>query len=482
MTFSHGVKMAQVIKDLEEALKREISKISTHYQARKCEKTIQTTFDTFTGEAVSVPIEASFYDENSGSNSVTYPRFDISFDLIQEDKTSGRMISIWEDFIGTYRTLIQPNQNRPKVYETVITGRDGQSDGDGIILTTIKASRVTIGNLVKILSGNNRGTYEVTNVDLLTGKLELNNELISDTEELSFNENTRKLYLLNPVDLFAVQHGDVFIDADLNEFKIQNVDTKKRELLLSGNSTPNLEVGGKVVRRGNILKNVDTNSVTYIVMDKNRPRFNELEPNLQLTDRYLTTHPSTPFNYHFTIEAKNKERQAHIETAERMTETVINRPRRAIQVLLRKYESSETEVTCGSKNGNGFQVKVADASCFCVNDSVHFVNRYDVSDNNQIIDIDYNTGVITLRNRVHTQYDEDNNAKLVSNADMKYWSLYLNNGSAIIAQDSINNFYRQEYSIRIEGWKVEKTGEKDSGGITEVKVTLETPSKLVEEF
>jgi hypothetical protein len=125
---------------------------------------------------------------------------------------------------------------------------------------------------------------------------------------------------------------------------------------------------------------------------------------------------------------------------------------------------------------------VADASCFCVNDSVHFVNRYDVSDNNQIIDIDYNTGVITLRNRVHTQYDEDNNAKLVSNADMKYWSLYLNNGSAIIAQDSINNFYRQEYSIRIEGWKVEKTGEKDSGGITEVKVTLETPSKLVEEF
>jgi hypothetical protein len=474
--------MAQVIKDLEEALKREISKISTHYQARKCEKTIQTTFDTFTGEAVSVPIEASFYDENSGSNSVTYPRFDISFDLIQEDKTSGRMISIWEDFVGTYRTLIQPNQDRPKVYETVITGRDGQTDGDGLILPTIKASRITAGNLIKILSGNNKGTYEVTATDLSTGKVTLNSELISDTGELSFNDSTRKLYLLNPTDLFAVEHGDVFIDANLNEFKILNVNTKKRELLLAGSSSPNLELGGKIVRLGNVLKNIDSENVTYIVMDKTRPKFNQLEPNLQLTDRYLTAHPSTPFNYHYTIEVKNKERQAHIETAERMTETVINRPRRAIQILLRKFESAETQVTCGSKNGNGFQIKVADASCFCVNDSVHLINRYEVSENNQIIDIDYKDNLVTLRHRVNTKFDEVNEAKLVSNADMKYWSLYLNNGSAIISQDSINSFYRQEYSIRIEGWKIEKTGEKDSGAITDINVTLETPSKLVEEF
>ena len=180
--------MAQVIKDLEEALKREVSKISTHYQARKCDKVIQTTFDTFTGEQISIPIEASFYDENSSSNSVTYPRFDISFDLIQEDKTSGRMISIWEDFVGTYRTLIQPNQDRPKVYEVVITGRDGAVSGDGITIPTVKANRLNTTYLVKIVNGNNKGTYKITAIDGATGKVTLDNDLVTDTQELSFPE------------------------------------------------------------------------------------------------------------------------------------------------------------------------------------------------------------------------------------------------------------------------------------------------------
>lgn len=474
--------MSQVIKDLEEALKREISKISTHYQARKCEKTIQTTYDTFTGEAISLPITPSFYDENSGANSIAYPRFDIQFSLIEEDKSSGRMISIWEDYYESYRTLIQPNQNRPKVYEAVVTGREGINVGNGITIDSIKLTRINESHLVKILSGTNKGTYKIDQIDILNGTVVLQNEIVSDIEELSFNEDTNRLYILNPTDLFTVRTGDIFVDASDQEFKILDVITSKRELLIQGQSSPDLNVGARIERRGNVLRNVDTEPLTYIIMDPSKPRINRLDPNLPLTDTYLTSLPSTPFNYHFTIEVKNKERVAHIETAERMTETVINRPRRAIQVLLRNFESAESKVTCGSKNGNGFTVKVADAACFCVNDQVYFTNRTEVSDNNQIIDVDYNNNLITLRERVPTQFDEDEEAKLVSNADLKFWSLYLNNGSAIISQDSINNFYRQQYTVRIEGWKKEKTGEIENAGITRVKATLETPNKLVEDI
>ena len=472
--------MIQVIKDLEEALKREISQISTNYQARKGAKTIQTSFDTFTGEAKSIPIEASFYDENSSSNAVIYPRFDIRFDLVEEDKSSGRMISIWEDYYETYRTLIQPNQNRPQVFEPVVSGREAQNTGDGIVIDSIKLSKVNESYLVKIMSGTNKGTYKIDSIDNQTFKIILDNTLVEDTKELSFNESTRRLYLLNPTDLFAVRAGDIFVDASNNEFKINHIDTKKRELQLSGSGTPDLDTGGQIVRQGNILRNIDKESVFYIVMDPSKPRTGKLDPHLPLTDSYLTSHPSTPFNYHYTIEVKNKERVAHIETAERMTETFINRPRRAIRVLLRKFNSGESEVTCGSKNGNGFQVEVKDASQFCVNDSVHFVNRFEIGENNQIIDIEDN--LITFRERIPTQFNENNNAVLVSNADLKFWSLYLNNGSAVISQDSINSFYRQQYSIRIEGWKAEKTGEIENAAISEVKGTLETPSNLIEDL
>ena len=474
--------MIQVIKDLEEALKREISKISTQYQARKCDKTLRTTFDTFTGEEVSVPIDASFYDENSGANAVVYPRFDIQFTLIQEDKTSGRMISIWEDYYESYRTLIQPNQDRPQVFEPVVSGREAENDGDGIKIDSIKLSRINESHLVKIMSGNNRGVYKIDSIDYAENKIILENVLVSDIQEISFNENNRKLYLLNPTDLFAVRTGDIFVDSDSNEFKIQNINTKKREVQLGGTDQPTLEVGSSIVRQGNIMRNVDKQPISYIIMDPSKPKVSPLEPNNFLTDSYLTSLPSTPFNYHFDIEVKNKERIAHIETAERMTETFINRPRRAIQVVLRKFDSAESNITCGSKSGNGFQIEVDDASCFCVNDSVYLINRFEVGDNNQIIDIDYNNNVVTLRNRIPTFFSEDNEAKLVSNVDVKFWSLFLNNGNVVISQDSINNFYRQQYSIRIEGWKHEKTGEIESKGITDIKVTLETPNKLVEEL
>jgi hypothetical protein len=473
--------MPQVIKDLEEALKREVSSLTTFHPATKTNTTIRTTFDPITGDPIQTPLTASFYSENSSPNSIRYPRIDIKFDLIQEDRTSGRMISIWEDYYDSYRILIEPNKNRPKVYEAVFSGKDGVNEGDGITIPTAKIAQIKSNHLVKIVSGNNKGTYHIKDIDLNTKKVTFDEELVKEIQEISYNPKTRKLYILNPTDIFTVEGGDYFVDSLGQQFKIINTNTKKRELTLSGGN-PNLGLNSKIVRIGNVLRNADETSVFFIVMDPEKPLFVEQFPNAHVTDQYLTSLPATPFNYTFTLEVKNKERLAHIEIADRITETIINRPRRAIQVLLRCHDSAESTISCGSSNGNGRQLTVTDAKDFCVNDSVFFANKFTVSENNQIIDIDYETNLITLRNKVSPEFSLQNEGLMVSNASLKYWSLFLNDGSAIISQDSVNSFYRQEYILRIEGWKSEKTGKKAQGSIQDIGITLVTPNRVEEEF
>lgn len=473
--------MSQVIKDIEEALKREISKLMTYHRATKTSVTIQTTFDPITGEAVKKPLEANFYFEDSMSNAVEYPRVDISFDQVQEDRTSGRMISIWEFFEGTINTLIEPNQLRPQVFEQIVSGRNITVESDGIIVPAIDFTRLSIGNVIKLVTGANKGHYIVKDLDNFTKKLILDEDLVKDIQEISFNTSTRKLYLLNNRELNTVRSGDTFVDSLGAQFTIVSIDIKKRELLLSGSAVPDLSIGSKITRLNGVLNNVDGSDVFYIAMDQNKPLFRDKVVKGFLTDRYLEYLDPTPFNYTYTIEVKNNERTAHIEVAERFTETFINRTRRAIQILLRCPDSAETDVTCGTKtSGDNRTIKVEDASCFCVNDSVYIANNTRVSENNQIIDVDYENNLISLRN--YLPYDFDEGSVLVSNAELRYWSLFLNEGLTIMTQDNVNNFYRQQYTIRIEGWKAEKAGKKETVAIHDISGTIETENNVVEEF
>ena len=459
--------MTQVIKDIEEALKREIASITTFHQDTKTSTTIQSTFDPFTGEAKQAPLRASFYDEGSQSNAVTYPRVDISFEEVREDRESGRMISIWEDFFRNHRQIIEPNKNRPRVYEQVAKGRDGVNTGDGIKIPPLQMNKTQPTFLVKILTGNNVGTYKIDSIDSNNSKLILDNELVTDIQELAFLEKERKLYLLNPTDIFAVRSGDFFEDANGDQFKIIDVNTKKRELYLSGSNTPDLSIGSKIIRSGDVLRNPDQEDIFYIVMDPSKELFSESRPQVSKTDEYLTSHPPTPFNYHYKIEIKNIQREVHTEIAERMTETLMNRPRRAIFILLRTENSAETDIVNGSGCFDGRTIEVEDVDCFCVNDSVFFTNQFSVSENNQIVDIDKECNLIYLRNRVPFEFSFNNEARIVSNAFLRDWQMFFQDGSAVISKDTLNNFYRQSYPIRIEGWKAEKSGKIKEGAITQ---------------
>lgn len=464
----------QIVKDIQEALLREITNLATHAIDTKTNISVETTFDPFTGEPLPVDIEGNLYNSSSNPNQVDYPRVDLQFSGVREDRESGRMLSLWEDLDTEYRELISPNQNRPRVYETVLTGTEGVATPEGLIVSPIKFAKLQPGLLLKIISGANLGTYTIVSLDPILKKLVLNTELVNDIQELSFNENTRRLYLLNPTDLYAVRAGDIFTDSLGAEFKIVHINTKQRELYLDGSATPSLDVGASINRPQGALKMYDSGTVTYVVMDSSKPKmFNECH----VTDTWDSSHPATPFDYYFNIEIKNKDQPSHIAMVDQMTETIINRTRRQLQILIREVESAESKVLQGPDIGWGQSISVEDASSFLVNDSVWLVNKYNVSENNQIIDVDYQANIITVRNKIPVEFSYENKTLLVSNAKMRRWGMLLSNDNTTIGQDNINNFYRQEYIFRIQGYKDERSGIKSSSGIQRMELTVESENK-----
>jgi hypothetical protein len=297
--------------------------------------------------------------------------------------------------------------------------------------------------------------------------------LISNIEAFSYNPQTRKLYLLNPTDLSAVKAGDVFEDASSTRFTILNVRRDKRELYLGGAADPSLVAGASILREGDVLSNIDVSAVKYVIMDADRPLI--YQPcDSQATEGWITENYSTPFNYFWTVEIKNKERQSHISIADRFSETVINRTRRALDILLRTPDSAESKVIDGPSLGTASVVTVQDASKMCVNDSVYLVNETGISENNQIIDIDYSTNQVMLRFPIPLGFNCQNEAVLVTQAVLKLWGMYLVNGNGLMGQDSLNNFFRQEYRFRIEGWKEDEASETTQSGITEIIVDPES--------
>jgi len=463
----------QTIKDIEEALKRDITRLTTHYPQTKTNTGTQTTYDVFTGDVKAIPLKAHFYDESSNPNHVQYPRVDIKFEEIEEDRESGRMVSLWEARNTDYNQLAWPNQDRPAVYYRLASGVDGVTSGDNFLISPYNTKLVESGNIVSILTGNNKGRYKVLSVDYTNSIITLDPTLVSNIDAISYNESTRKLYLLNPTDLSAVKAGDVFEDANSTRFPILNVNINKRELYLGGSGTPALVAGATILRDGDVLGNIDISAVKYVIMDANRPLI--YQPcNSPQTEAWDTENYATPFNYHWTVEIKNKERQAHISIADRVSETLINRTRRALDILLRTPDSAESEVEDGPYLGMSNVIKVRDASKMSVNDSVYLINQYKISDNNQIIDIDYNTNTVTLRFEVSSEFNVYNEAKIVTKAKLKLWGMYLVNGNGVMGQDSLNNFFRQEYRFKIEGWKEDEASQTTQSAVTEVDVNPKT--------
>src|SRR5712672_2028089 len=103
----------RIFRDIEEALSREVRRITFHNYRTLDEIVLQDTFDPFTGEVVSSPIQPNFYDSSADTNAIQYPHFFVKLLKSREDRFTGRVIPEYGRWIST------PIATSPKAFQIV---------------------------------------------------------------------------------------------------------------------------------------------------------------------------------------------------------------------------------------------------------------------------------------------------------------------------------------------------------------------------
>lgn len=451
----------RILRDVEEAISREVRRI-TFFEDRSLSHTVlKEMFDPFTGEVVSIPIEPDFYDSSADTKAIHYPHFFVKLLRINEDRTTGRVIPQYGKSAECQVTT------SPKAFEIVLYQSDGVVALPGNLITTsaLKIRKAQPGYLLRILTGNNIGTYLVEQV---IPKADGNHEIIVSSNLLEnlplsyFNTSTRVLTFAAPVDLNTVAIGDIFVDKDGNNFNILLVDINSGAIEIDGVDTPNLEEGGSVVRVGNVFKNADPQLVSFTVMDPNKPI---LTPGGQ--DAYSSTvyrDPAVPLNLYYLIRIDSNERDDHIDVANRMWEE-FNPPRTGLPTIVRSASSAEELITQDVEAGSD-TIPVKDNTKFKVNDTVFIFN--DLTPTKDVKGRGFqevftakikelsSTNEIILDKTLPRTFKAEDCSKIVSNA--QYWIFMFHLEDHITRDVEGAQYWVHEFTFWVQVW-VDRQGE-----------------------
>ena len=417
----------EIFRDIEEALAREIRRITFHNQRTQSRKVLQDTFDVFTGEIIQTNIEPDFYDSSADANFIQYPNVTIKLMKTLEDRLSGRVLPPYGYSVQT------PIATSPRAYGIVIEGQDGYkpSAGNTIQVTAFQIKKVLVGQYLRLLTGNNIGTYIITGTTISNSgphTITVGNILLQNLPTLLFQTTPRELYFNSVVDLNTVKVGDTFVDSTLTSFPITSIDLNKNMLVLGGVTTPSLLTGGKVTRSGNTFQNPDTVSLAYKVLDPTMPvtgGFSGCDQNA--TSGITGLSPQIPIDAYYLIRIDSKERQTHIDVLNRVWEE-FNPPRTGLPIVVRSALSFEQPLTLDVTTGGSATITVKDNSGYNINDPVVIINKFVPTKNNAHgFDGEFASKVIgkisnnqlVLSSVVPDTFTVDNETKVISNASLR---------------------------------------------------------------
>ena len=415
----------RVFYDIEEAISREIRRI-TFFAPRTRDKTaLQDTFDPFTGEIIQTPVEANYYDSSADPNHIQYPHFFVRLLKSKEDLTTGRVVPQY----GQWQ--VKPNIYSPGAYEIVFQGGGlVLAAGNDITTTAFQINKIQPGHLIRLMAGNNKGTYIVSSVVVNpTGDhtITVSNILIQSLPESLFDSTDRIVAFQGAVDLNTVKIGDIYTDNSSNTFNITAVDANAGTITIDGSTDPDLDEGGQITRATPVLQNTDLSLVRYIVMDPTKPvKVNNACGEEDQASGSSGVSPGIPLDVYYLVRIDSKERQSHIEVLNRMWEE-FNPPRTALPLVLRSSLSAEQALTLDVTTGGTDTITVGSNNDFSVGDTVfllddlHPTKRVDGKgferpfESKIIAKIGDNQ--LQLADVVPDTYTVQNGAKIVSNAN-----------------------------------------------------------------
>lgn len=330
----------RIFEDIEEAISREVRRISTH-EAKTVDKTVLAeTYDPFTGEVIKLPIEANFYDSSADASKVEYPHFFVRLMKSKEDRTSGREIPLYGKWVDC------PVLFSPKAFEIITNGGDGLVNAVGNDFSTgiIGIAKVQPGHLLRILTGNNVGTYLVDTVTkdaLGNHTITVSNTLINALPSFQFDATSRELIFTEGVDLNTITVGDVFTDASSNTFNITAVDASTGKFTIDGATAPDTASDGSISRPGNVFTQTDLSLVRFLILDPTKPvKALGITGSQDKNSTTLKVNPSVPLDAYYRIRIDSKTRENHRDILNRIWEE-FNPPRTALPVIIRSKLSAD---------------------------------------------------------------------------------------------------------------------------------------------
>ena len=466
----------RVFLDIEEALSREVRRISFHEPRTVDKVVLKETYDPFTGELVQTPIEANYYDSSAEAGHTNYPHFFVRLMKTREDRFSGRVVPQYGQWCETEVAT------SPKAFEITLGGGGlVTAVGNDFTTTAFQIRKVEAGQLLRILAGPNKGTYKVDSITVSPigdHTITVSNVLVEDLPELTFDIGTRLVRFIDALDINTVRIGDVFTDFSSNTFNITAIDASAGTIVIDGITSPDLSAGSTVSRTGNVFTDVDLSLVRFIAMDPTKPVIGLLGEAKSTTS--VGTSPEIPLDAYYRIRIDSKTRQNHIAVLNRVWEE-FNPPRTALPVIKRTAASAEQLLTVDVSTGGSNQITVEDTTNFNVGDPIFIFDDLGPTkrvDGKGFAD-PFSTTIksiisateLELNDTVPDTYTVENCSKIVSNAEFKLYMFHFQDHVTKDVEDS--QYWVHEFTFMVQLWvdRLEEPGE--TGVVTEIQTPIE---------
>lgn len=457
----------RIFRDVEEALSREVRRITFHDDRTVDHTVLKDTFDPFTGEVVALPIEPDFYDSSADTKNIQYPHFFLKLLKTKEDRTTGRVIPQYG------KTQLTPITTSPQAFEIIIFSSEGVISAPGNDLGTgiFQIRKVQVGHILRVRSGNNIGSYKIASITysaMGNHTITVSADLVEDLPELTFTTTGRIVTFLGTPDLNTVKVGDNFIDDALASWPITAVDPIARTVVIGGVGSPSTGDGGKITRPGNVFQMADGGLISYTVMDPNQPVLGQgvgLGSDCEIFESMALTDPQVPLDLYYLIRIDSKERDSHIDVANRMWEE-FNPPRTALPTIVRTKLSAEQSLTADVTSGGSNTIQVADNSKYNINDKVFvfddfvptkavdgqgFQQVFEATVTNKI-----GTTQLVLSEIVPDSFTVENHSKIVSNASYRTFMFHFVDHVTKDVEGA--QYWSHEFTFWIQVW-IDRQGE-----------------------
>lgn len=465
-----------IFKDVEEALAREVRRITTH-DSRTLDKTIlKETYDPLSGELIQMPIEPEYYDSSSDAGGVEYPHFFIRLMKTREDRFTGRVVPQYGKW------MICPVNYSPKAFDIIFSAEALISSlGNSLSTGGYQIRKVQPGHLIRLLEGNNIGTYKVSSVTVgLLGNHTINvsNDIVTNLPTFIFSTTTREIAFDSDTDISTVKVGDQITDSVSNTYTILTVNASQGKITIDGASSPDTSAGAVIARIGNVFQSTDLSPVRYIVMDPTKPITTSSGSSAKSS--YVGTSPPIPLDAYYLVRIDSKTRQNHIDTLNRVWEE-FNPPRTALPVVVRTALSADQLLTADISTGGSDTVQVADNSNFSVGDKVCIFDDLFPSKRpdgegfqklfESVVINKVSSNQIVLKDTVPDTFKVNKGAKIVSNAELKLFMFHFVDHATKDVEGS--QYWVHEFTFWVQVWVDRLEEGRELTAITDIASDIE---------